>query len=156
MFIACMYVLVFREMARPTSRRRPLNKPLVLACVVLFMSITTVCRKYTSHHRIILILWTKHWCLNFTRAFHAFVKNGDKPNGPLESFARLSDPLNVTKTGLYMLDIIIGDLIMVNSPLILPKKLLIKLLSGLSSVGCVESQQARMRTASRLRLDGYW
>ena len=51
MFAACMYVLILKDLGRPKSRRRPLNKPLVLACVALFMSITTVCIFRPLHPR---------------------------------------------------------------------------------------------------------
>lgn len=42
MFIACMYVLVGRELRKPKERRKSINKPLLGASLALFVAITLV------------------------------------------------------------------------------------------------------------------
>lgn len=42
LFIACLYILVGRELRKPREQRQPIKKPLLIGSIVLYMAITLV------------------------------------------------------------------------------------------------------------------
>jgi hypothetical protein len=55
----------------------------------------------------------QHWVLDQSRMWEAFIKQGDKPNGPISFFATFVDLRNVLRMACFVAEIIILDLLLV-------------------------------------------
>jgi len=63
---------------------------------------------------ILLFLFTSaHFAIDVSRLFDAFIYNRDHPGGPALYLGTLANPKNVAKTACYLVQTVIGDLIMV-------------------------------------------
>ena len=113
----CIYVLIVREWSSSRYHRRPINKILVTASTILFISVSAVRTLHPGRWKLVLIDTTQHWITNVIRAFNALVADGGSPNGSSMSYGRVSDTLDVVGRGaLYSFEIVIADVIMVRRP----------------------------------------